>query len=454
MKKYQKYIIFIFTVFALSYGSYVYQMDTEQSEMNTEQSEMDTKSLGFAENLEEENIVIQSETTEEISTQPNLNLYATSAVLMDADSNRILFEKNGYEIMPMASTTKIMTCMVTLENASLDEIVTVSDYASTMPDVQLNIRGGEEYYLKDLLYSLMLESHNDSAVAIAEHVGGTVEGFAAMMNEKAKELGCSDTYFITPNGLDATDERGIHSTTAADLSRILSYCIKKFEKREDFLNITRTSEYTFSDIGGSRTFTCHNRNAFLTMMEGALTGKTGFTSKAGYCYVGALEKDGKSFVVALLACGWPNNRTYKWSDTKQLMNYGLENYEFCSLEDVEIGEEKFQPILVHEGQTDRISEIAYTDVEIKEDVKGNGTMNKDTNGLLLRKNEQIEVEYEIEKELTAPVKAGQQIGNIKYMIQDEVLREDIIITENSVDKINYEWCVKKTFIKFLVSGIH
>ena len=112
MKKYQKYIIFIFTVFALSYGNYVYQMDTKQHEMNT-------KSLEFVENLEEENIVLQNETEEEISTQPNLNLYATSAVLMDADSHRVLFEKNGYEVMPMASTTKIMTCIVALEYGNL-----------------------------------------------------------------------------------------------------------------------------------------------------------------------------------------------------------------------------------------------------------------------------------------------------------------------------------------------
>ena len=105
----------------------------------------------------------------------------------------------------MASTTKIMTLIVTLENANLEDTVEVSSYAASMPDVQLNIREGEQYRLKDLTYSLMLESHNDSAVAIAEHVGGSVEKFASMMNKKAREIGCKDTYFITPNGLDATD---------------------------------------------------------------------------------------------------------------------------------------------------------------------------------------------------------------------------------------------------------
>ena len=130
------------------------------------------------------------------------DLYAQSAVLMDADTGRILFEKNGEQQMPMASTTKIMTLLVTLENADLEGEVLVSSYAASMPDVQLNIREGERYRLRDLCYSLMLESHNDTAVAIAEHVGGSVEGFASMMNQKARDLGCFHTYFITPNGLD------------------------------------------------------------------------------------------------------------------------------------------------------------------------------------------------------------------------------------------------------------
>ena len=149
------------------------------------------------------------------------DLYARSAVLMDADTGRILFEKNGGEQLPMASTTKIMTLLVTLENADLEGEVAVSSYAASMPDVQLNIREGERYRLRDLCYSLMLESHNDTAVAIAEHVGGSVEGFASMMNQKARDLGCAHTYFITPNGLDAQDANGVHSTTAADLAKIM-----------------------------------------------------------------------------------------------------------------------------------------------------------------------------------------------------------------------------------------
>lgn len=254
-------------------------------------------------------------------------LYARSAVLMDADSGRILYEKDGHKKMPMASTTKIMTCILTLESGKTEEIVEISSYAASMPKVHLGMRAGEHYRMKDLLYSLMLESHNDSAVAIAEHVGGSVEGFAEMMNQKAAELGCKDTFFITPNGLDAqkeieTPEGSVtveHSTTAADLAKIMSYCIVNSPQKDGFLEITRTPSHSFSNlkvkeggeaVSGGRNFSCNNHNAFLSMMEGALSGKTGFTGKAGYCYVGSLKRDDKTFVVALLACGWPNNKTY------------------------------------------------------------------------------------------------------------------------------------------------
>ena len=174
----------------------------------------------------------------------------------------MLYEVNGYQEMPMASTTKIMTCIIALENGNMEDVVTVSSYATGMPDVQLNIRAVEQYYLKDLIYSLMLESHNDSAVAIAEHIGGTVEGFATMMNDKARALGCYDTNFITPNGLDAEG----HYTTARDLAVISSYAIQN----KEFIDITNTSSYQFKELKKGRSFIVSNKNKFLYMMDGAI----------------------------------------------------------------------------------------------------------------------------------------------------------------------------------------
>lgn len=364
------------------------------------------------------------ERKEEVKTPDELKqLYAQSACLIDADNGRVLFEKDGSIKRAMASTTKIMTCIVALENGKLDDVVTVSGKASRQPDVQLNIREGEQYSLRDLLYSLMLESHNDSAVAIAEQVGGSVEGFAALMNEKANDLGCNDTYFITPNGLDASDSNGKHSTTATDLARIMAYCIKESPKNEDFLKITRTSSYSFSDKKGKRSFTCHNHNRFLNMMDGALSGKTGFTGDAGYCYVGALKKDGKCFVVALLACGWPNNKGYKWSDTKKLMKYALNNYSLYKIKD----DKKLEPILVLDGQTDFV-QITREEKQIE---------------LLLRADESTRVEYEIPSNLLAPIKANEIIGSVKYYVNDEVYDETPIYTMADVAKIDYPYCLKQ-----------
>lgn len=372
---------------------------------------------------------------------PNLKLYAKAAVLMDADTGRVLFERSGDEQLAMASTTKIMTLIVTLENSNLEDTVEVSSYAASMPDVQLNIRAGEQYRLKDLTYSLMLESHNDSAVAIAEHVGGSVEQFADMMNQKAREIGCENTYFITPNGLDATDGDKFHCTTARDLALIMSYCITKSPQKERFLEITRTPSYSFSNIAGTRSFSCTNHNAFLGMMSGALSGKTGFTNRAGYCYVGALRRDGKTFVVSLLACGWPNHKTYKWSDTRTLMEYGLANYSYRSLDEAPLPKETLDAIPVHGAKSDRIGGSEYAEVELLETQNAGNVANLE--GLLLKDDEKITVTLHKVRGLSAPVEAGERVGHISYSVGGEELKRIDIVTMQNIEKIDLDWCIKQ-----------
>lgn len=429
-----------------------------------------------------------------VNPAADISLYATAAVLLDADSGRVLYGKNEDMPMAMASTTKIMTCIQVLEHVSLDETLTVSAYAASMPQVKLYIRQGEEYTVRDLLYSLMLESHNDSAVALAEHVGRSllsgelgdkpvseytseesrqaVAAFAGLMNSKAMELGCENTWFITPNGLDATEEVTLpegstiqkeHCTTAAELARIMAYCIGESEKSEEFLIITRTSNYSFYANG--RSFSCVNHNAFLNMMDGALSGKTGFTNKAGYCYVGALESEGRTFVVALLACGWPNNKNYKWSDTRELMQYGIENYFYRSFteKDVLFDESRLKPILVSEGQTDILGDSAYTALEIvgrdgnswKDGDVGTPNFGSDedvleTERLLLRPDEQILVTYTVKGNLTAPVESGTQVGTIEYSVNGTVYRREIIVTADTVERIDLRWCVQQIMERFLL----
>ncbi len=370
----------------------------------------------------------KAQETKEINEIIPSELYAQSAVLMDADSGRILFAKNGQEERAMASTTKIMTCILALEEGSLSDLVSVTEEASSQPQVKLGMTAGQSFYLEDLLYSLMLESHNDSAVAIAEHIGGSVEGFAGMMNRKAKELQCLNTYFITPNGLDADDEHGTHHTTAEDLARIMKYCILDSDKSDAFLEITRTPAHSFSDAEGNRSYSCTNHNSFLNMMEGALSGKTGFTADAGYCYVGALRQDERTFIVSLLACGWPNNKGYKWSDTRKLMSYGLENYHY---QEIKTFQENLS-LSVEGGLKKGFPDSGAVTLGL--------TVKTAPFRILLRDDEEIETEYEMPDRISAPVAKGERLGTVTYSLHGAELKSYPIYASEGVKKRTFLPC--------------
>ena len=252
-------------------------------------------------------------------------LHAVSAALYDADDETFIYGKNMRDSMANASTTKLLTCIVALEKADINDTVTISQNAASQPEVKLGLVAGNSYNMKDLLYGMMLESFNDCAYAIAEHVGGSTEGFAKLMNEKANEIGCLGTYFITPNGLDAENDISFHHSTAGDLCVIMSYCAWKSPKSAQFLEITQTGQYTFESADSRVVFSNHNR--LLTETDYCISGKTGFTTKAGYCYVAAVEKDGRKMCLSLLGCGWPNNKNYKWADAKALVAYAASRSE-------------------------------------------------------------------------------------------------------------------------------
>ena len=335
---------------------------------------------------------------------------------MDGDSGRVLYEKSGYEKMPMASTTKIMTCIVALENGSLEDVVTASSYAASQPKVHLGVTAGQQFLLKDLLYSLMLESHNDTAVMIAEHIGGSVEGFAKLMNQKARDLGAFDTNFVTPNGLDAPG----HETTAADLALIARYAIKN----PVFVEVTNARNYSFTDMGGKHSYSMVNHNAFLEQVEGAMGVKTGFTNGAGYCFVGAVRQGDKTFISVVLACGWPPNKTWKWADTRKLIRYGLENYDYRQI--FEEGKE-FLPVLVEDGQKKQVG-LRIDDQELK---------------LLMRPDEEVQIKYQVPKRLTAPVEKGIPVGQAEYYVSGQLFRTFPIYTAEGVKKIDLPYCLSR-----------
>ena len=234
---------------------------------------------------------------EKVIEKPDQNsLYAKAAVLMDADSGRILYEKNGHQAMANASTTKILTCIIALENCDLDSEVTVSALAASQPKVHLGMREGQKFYLKDLLYGLMLQSGNDCAVALACLTSGSVENFAMLMNHVARKAGASDSHFANPHGLP--DDK--HFSTARDMAAISSFAMAN----ETFRSIVSTKVYKDCPYAGrdyNRVIT--NKNKMLTMLEGGNGIKTGYTKAAGRCLISSAERDGKEVICVVLSCG-------------------------------------------------------------------------------------------------------------------------------------------------------
>ena len=203
-------------------------------------------------------------------------------------------------------------------------------------------------------------------------------------------------------------------------------------EKEAFLEVTRTKEYQFQDTDRKRTFSCHNHNAFLDMMDGALSGKTGFTAEAGYCYVGSLRRDERTFIVALLACGWPDNKGYKWKYTRKLMEYGLEHYQYRDID------KKMQiPEIKVAGGVDDKKPYQYclnVPVKIERPAEENSK-------ILMRDGEELRAKMELAKYWNAPLKKGEKIGMLTYYLDGYKVAEYELKNEKAVAKRDFSWCI-------------
>lgn len=355
------------------------------------------------------------------TSSPGPRLYASAACVMDAGSGRILYGKNEAAPLPMASTTKIMTCILALENGNMEDPVTFSAKAASMPKVRLGAGKGRTFLLGDLLYSLMLESHNDTAVAIAEHIGDSVEGFAAMMNAKAAELGMSQTNFVTPNGLDAEG----HASTPADMCRLASYACTN----QTFLELIRTPARTIRETSGKGSFSLTNHDAFLTSYKGAIGIKTGFTNKAGYCFVGAAQRNGLTLVSCVLGSGWPPNKSYKWADTKALMNLGFENF---SMKNVPVRDLSVYSIIVENGKADAV-----------------GILQPEIPSFLLSDADAIDIRYSLPPKIQAPVRQGTAVGEIQILVNGSPLGSYPVYPSEDVERETFADIIYDIFHLFL-----
>lgn len=236
---------------------------------------------------------------------------AKGAVLIDGASGRVLFGQNENAQYPMASTTKVMTTLLALEHASLDEQVTAGKNAHGVTGTSLYLSEGETLSMEHMLYGLMLRSGNDAAVAVAEHIAGSVPKFAELMNAKANELGI-DAHFVNPHGLDADG----HQISALGLALLF----REAMKNPQFRTITGTQRKVIPWVGNEYSRVLENKNKLLSTYEGATGGKTGYTGKAGRCLVFSAERDGMELIGAVLNCP-------TWFDTAtQLLDYGFENF--------------------------------------------------------------------------------------------------------------------------------
>ncbi len=255
-----------------------------------------------------------------VNVNSKLTLSAESAVLIDSVSHSVLYSKNHSEKMGMASTTKIMTALVAAENFDLKKTVEVPAEAVGVEGSSVYLYRGEKITMEELLYSLLLQSANDAAAAIAISVAGSVEAFADMMNERAAQMGLTDTHFTNPHGL--SDDG--HYTTAYDLAVITAHALKN----ETVGAIVSTYKKTIPIDSDCNPRTLVNHNKMLKLYDGAIGVKTGFTKSAGRCLVSAAEREGLTLIAVTL--GAPDD----WNDHKKMLDFGFENYESYLIADV------------------------------------------------------------------------------------------------------------------------
>jgi len=350
----------------------------------------------------------------EVIKEPEVN--AKGAILMDYWTGRVLWGKNEREPMAMASTTKIMTAVLALESGMLEEICLASKRAAYTPKVKMGLSTGEKIKMYDLVYALMLESQNDAAVAIAEHIAGSEESFCEMMTAKAREIGALDTVYETSNGLD----KGDHHSTAYDLAIIARYALSNPE----FVKLITTKNKSFSS--NQRSYSFVNKNRLLYEYEGANGIKTGFTNKAGHCFVGSAKRGDMGLISVVLASGWGNTgKQAKWTDTKAILNYGFENYSYHQI--VEAGSDAGS-VAIGRSRTDKVSCVFGDELTLP-----------------LRSDEisSLEVEQYLPAEVLAPVSSGEVLGVADVLVKGQLLAQVPLLAESSASRHDFKTSLEK-----------
>lgn len=397
MLKNKKIIIIVITIFILCFSTFVLADDEEENE--------------YSKN-ELQNLIIESAASP--TEEPNIN--ARAAIIYDRTTKEMIWGKNETNKVAMASTTKIMSAIVVLENGNLSDVVTVSKKAAGIGGSRLKISTGDKITVNDLLYGLMLRSGNDAAVALAEYIGGSIEGFARLMNEKAKQLGLNNTNFVTPHGLDNED----HYTTAYELVLLTDYALNN----KTFAKIVNTKVATISINGNVRNI--YNTNELLGNMYGVNGVKTGFTNGAGRCLVTSCTRDNNQIITVVLGCDTKKQRT---SDSTKLIEYAFKNYTRINLEEkIQKEFENWKQINSNRIYINKASEQEIN-LELEE-------IHKKMIPIKIGEEKNIKIEINAIYNYEAPVVKDKKIGNIIVKNNEEIIESIDIKCSKTVEKKN------------------
>ena len=352
---------------------------------------------------------IQSSNSENI-TEPTIN--SRAAIVYERSSGKILYGKEENEKRKMASTTKIMTAIVVLENTNLDDIITISSKAAGTGGSRLGLHKDDKISIQDLLYGLLLCSGNDAAVALAEHVSGDLSNFANMMNSKATSLGLSSTHFVTPHGLDDDN----HYTTAYELALITNYALKN----DVFANLVKTKTYTISINNHPKTLS--NTNELLGNLDGVYGVKTGFTNGANRCLVTAVKRDNMNIICIVLGADTKKDRT---KDSINLINYSFNNFKMVHIKEKITNEFVNWKICnsssfrVEKGVSDSvdiiIQDIPYDFFPIK-----------------CNQTDDMSIYIYCNTELTAPLPSGSTLGYLAVSVNNQTVLTLNLYNSNSI----------------------
>lgn len=378
----------------MCFSVYVYADDEDEEEIRQE----------------EVNEIVESAATP--INEPQIN--ARAAIIYDRSTKQIIWGKNEMEKRAMASTTKIMTAIVVLENANLDDVVTISKKAAGTGGSRLKIRAEDKITVRDLLYGLMLRSGNDAAVALAEHVGESVEGFAGLMNKKAEQIGLKNTHFVTPHGLD--DEN--HYTTAYELAILTDYALENSTFKK-IVN-TKSTQIRINE----NPMNIYNTNELLGVLPGVDGIKTGFTNNAGRCLVTSCTREKNQIITVVLGCDTKKQRT---SDSTKLIEYAYKNYKRIDIE--QMVKKEFENWKQINENRIYINKAKNKKMELEL-----GSIEKKVIPIKNDKQKDINFEINVIYNFEAPVDKNSKIGNIVIKNKDSVIEIVDIICANNIEK--------------------